>query len=154
MKKWANKQIWRVTQTYRLLAPFIDITKMGMWGVMMVGVTQWFIITIDMAVGIVFCAFSSLLFIGYILDKTGFLRESGSRAFKISSTELYMHQLDIGAAKGSIPILCGFVDILFMLRPELSGTHDIDEMKETITTNSRDIIRVEKQWFETQTGGD
>jgi hypothetical protein len=150
MKKWINKQIWRVAQTHRLFSPFFDIVKLIFWGIMTVGITQWFIITINMAVGIIFCVFSLLLITGYILDKTGFLQESGSRAFKISHTELYMHQLDITAAKTSIPILCGFVHILFMLRPELSDTHNIADMKEIITANSRETIKTEKQWFEAQ----
>lgn len=150
MKKWINKQLWRVTQTYRLLAPFIDITKIIMWGVITVGITQWFIVTLDAAAAIVLSAFCSLLLLGYILDKTGFLQEAGSRAFKISNTLLYMHQLNMGAAKGSIPMLRGFVDILFILNPELMGEYNIEDMKKAITTESRQTIDEEKRWFEAQ----
>lgn len=128
MKKWINKQLWRVTQTYRLLAPFIDITKIVLWGIITIGITQWFVVSFEMAVVIVLIAFCSLLLFGYVFDKTGFFREAGSRAFKILNTDLYMHQVNLSATTAALRLAqCMALD----------------------TTALESIIEDEKRWFET-----
>ncbi len=95
---WANKQIWRVTQTYIVFRPFFNVIQLILWIVIAIGVSDWFSLTWDTFTIIILSALLALNLVGYILDKKKFFLEHKLREFKILYPTLYVSQKRYDAA--------------------------------------------------------
>ena len=95
---WTNKQIWRVTQTYVVLRPFFNMVQLILWGVIAIGVNEWFALTWETFTIIIVLAFLTFNLAGYILDRKGFFLEHKVREFKILSPVLWVSQMRHNAA--------------------------------------------------------
>lgn len=119
---WTNKQIWRVTQTYVVLRPFFNVVQLILWGVIAIGVNEWFSLTWENFAIIMVLAFLTFNLVGYILDRKGFFLEHKVREFKITSPILWISQMRYNAA-----LLATFI--------RLSD----EELEEIIATSTKDL---------------
>lgn len=98
MKNWTNKQIWRITQTYRVLQPMIAIVQVILWVVIAVGINEWFALTLETFAILILTTLVVFNIAGYVFDKSGFFLDHKMKEFKISHPELWIGQVRMQAA--------------------------------------------------------
>lgn len=93
VNSWVNKQLWRVKQTYIVFQPMANIVQLLLWGIIAIGVNEWFSLTWELFAVIVLGTLLVLNLVGYGFDKKGFFLEHTSRQFKIALPKLWSSQM-------------------------------------------------------------
>lgn len=98
INKFVNKQMWRIKQTFLVFQPFIIVIQLLLWVVITIGITEWFELTFDAFMWIIFLTFIGMNLIGYVLDKRRFFIEHKTEEFAIAYPEMWTSQVRIDSA--------------------------------------------------------
>lgn len=99
MKKFMNKQHWRLEQGFLSHKIPVQIVQLLLYFIIAVGVTDFVTLSWEL-IGVLLVVSACYFWtVGYVGDKTGYWLEYENRRVKMITTESLIHQYSLSAAK-------------------------------------------------------